>query len=91
MTDIDLFDLFNIEHQDTVLDIFYDIKTYCYNNNLKVNIDRKYGNFFKLIYNNVDVEESSEFLEKYKNIENEEKLINDDSDTSIHDIDDYNY
>ena len=26
MSDIDLFDLFNIEHQDNILDIFYNIK-----------------------------------------------------------------
>ena len=90
MNDIDLFDLFNIEHQNTILDLFYDIKTYCYNNNLNVNIDRNYGRFFEFIYNNIDVEESSEFLEKYKNIENEETLINDDSDNIIYD-DDYNY
>lgn len=83
MSDIDLFDLFNIEHQENILDIFYDIKTYCYNNNLKIDIDKNYGNFFKLIYDNIDVEKSSEYLDKYNKIENEELLISDDSDMFI--------
>lgn len=78
MSDIDLFDLFNIEHQDNILDIFYNIKDYCNNNNININIDRKYGDFFRLIYNNIDVEKSSDYLNKYKNIEDEESLILDD-------------
>lgn len=79
MSDIDLFDLFNIEHQDNILDIFYDIKNYCINNNIDINIDRKYGDFFRLIFNNIDVEKSSDYINKYKNIEDEELLIMDDN------------
>lgn len=80
MSDIDLFDLFNIEHQDDILDIFYDIKNYCKNNSININIDRKYGDFFRLIFNNIDVEKSSDYINKYKNIEDEESLIIDDND-----------
>ena len=80
MSDIDLFDLFNIEHQDDILDIFYDIKNYCKNNSININIDRKYGDFFRLIFNNIDVEKSSNYINKYKNIEDEESLIIDDND-----------
>ena len=84
MADIDLFDLFNIEHQDNILDIFYDVKDYC-NNNLILNIDNKYGEFFKLIYDNVDIEKSSYFLKKNSNIENEETLfITDEYYTNIY-------
>ena len=83
MSDIDLFDLFNIEHQENILDIFDDIKTYCSNNNLKINIDKNYGDFFKLVYDNIDVEQSSEYLDKYNKIENEELLIIDDSEMFI--------
>ena len=89
MSDIDLFDLFNIEHQDNILDIFNDVKLYCSNNHLILNIDRKYGDFFNFIYNNIDVEQSSEFINKYINNEIEETLIYDEDDMNILEIDEY--
>ena len=35
--DVDLYDLFNIEHQDTVLNIYYNIIDYTDNNGLYLN------------------------------------------------------
>jgi len=63
----ELYDLFSIEYSDEILDIFYEVQDYCKNNG--ISIDYNYGKFFNLIYNNVDVKNSIEYL----NIQNNEQ------------------
>jgi len=85
--DLDYFDLFNLEHQDNILDIYYDVIELC--DNFAINIDkRSYGEFFKLIFNNCDIENSSDIIRSLVNLENNELLM-DSSDKEIDDYDDY--
>ena len=87
---IDLYELFNIEYNDVIFDLYDDINEYsnsCYINfNNKGNI----GNFVNMIYNNIDVENSSVILDNMrKNIIKEKELdVNEYND--IYYDDDYN-
>lgn len=87
--EIDLYDLFNIEHQNTILNIYYDIIDYTDNNGLYLN-KKKYPEFFNIIFNNINYENSSEFLKSYYKSENEELLL-DSSEKDIDDFDDNHY
>lgn len=86
-SELEYFDLFNIEHQDNILNIYYDILDY--SDKIGFNIDkRSYGRFFELIFNNCDIENSSEIIRNLINLENNE-LIMDSSDKEFDEIDDY--
>tara|TARA_Y100000741_G_scaffold349348_1_gene318372 strand:- start:1449 stop:1718 length:270 start_codon:yes stop_codon:yes gene_type:complete len=85
--DLEYFDLFNLEHQDNILDIYYDVIDYC--DNVGINIDkRSYGKFFELIFNNSNIENSSEIIRSLIKLENNE-LMMDSSDKELDDYDDY--
>jgi len=85
--DLDYFDLFNLEHQDNILDIYYDVIDFCDKHHININ-KRSYGAFFELIFNNCDVDNSSEIIRSLINLENNELLM-DSSDKEIDDYDDY--
>ena len=71
-TDIDTYDIYNVEYSDNILDTYYKIIDYC--NPMYVNIHNNpnYSEFFNVIYNNVDVYNSSQIIKKIKKSENEE-------------------
>lgn len=85
-SEIEYFDLFNIEYQDNILDIYYEVSKYC--DEMGINLDkRSYGKFFEMIFRNVDIESSSEILKDMIKNENNELLM-DSSDKEIDDYDD---
>lgn len=77
--DLCLFDLFNIEFQDETLDIFNNIRDYCYKKNIRFD-ERSYGIFFRVIFDNINIQESSDFLKQKEKIEINEMLLENESD-----------
>ena len=73
-TEIDTYDIYNIEYSDNILDTYYKIVDYC--NPMYVNIHNNpnYSEFFNVIYKNVDVYNSSKYIKKIKKYENEDNL-----------------
>ena len=87
-SELEYYDLFNLEHQDNILNIYYDVLGYC--DGVGINIDkRSYGEFFEIIFNHINIHESSEILRGIMNTENNE-LIMDSSDKELDEYDDYN-
>ena len=59
--ELEYFDLFNIEYQDNILDIYYEVSKYC--DEMGINLDKKkLWKVFEMIFRNVDIENSSEIL-----------------------------
>ena len=73
-SNIDTYDIYNIEYSDNILDTYYKIVDYC--NPMYVNIHNNpnYSEFFNIIYRNVDVYNSSQIIKKIKKSENEESI-----------------
>ena len=73
-SEIDTYDIFNVEYSDNILDTYYKIVDYC--NPMYVNIHNNpnYSEFFNIIYRNVDVYNSSQIIKKIKKSENEESI-----------------
>ena len=73
-TEIDTYDIYNIEYSDNILDTYYKIVDYC--NPMYVNIHNNpnYSEFFNIIYKNVDIYNSSKYIKKIKKYENEDNL-----------------
>ena len=84
-TEIDTYDIYNIEYSDNILDTYYKIVDYC--NPMYVNIHNNpnYSEFFNVIYKNVDVYNSSKYIKKIKKYENEDNLENEQEENYIYD------
>ncbi len=82
-TEIDTYDIYNIEYSDNILDTYYKIVDYC--NPMYVNIHNNpnYSEFFNVIYKNVDVYNSSKYIKKIKKYENEVNIENDQEENYI--------
>lgn len=80
---IELYDLFNIEYSNLVLDLYKEIDEY--SNSHHVNFYNKgdIGSFFNLIYNNIDYENSSVILSNIIKTKIKEHELD------INDLDDY--
>lgn len=67
--EVDTYDIYNVEYSDTVYDIYNKIVDYC--DPAYVNIHNKpnYPEFFNIIYNNIDVYNSSEIIKNMKKSE----------------------
>ena len=84
-TEIDTYDIYNIEYSDNILDTYYKIVDYC--NPMYVNIHNNpnYSEFFNVIYKNIDVYNSSKYIKKIKKYENEDNLENEQEENYIYD------
>ena len=73
----DMYDLFNIEYSENIQDTYYKILDYC--NPMYVNIHNKpsYAKFFNVIYDNIDMEQSSKIIKKINKTNNEINLEDD--------------
>ena len=82
-SEIDTYDIFNVEYSDNILDTYYKIVDYC--NPMYVNIHNNpnYSEFFNVIYKNVDVYNSSKYIKKIKKYENEVNIENDQEENYI--------
>ena len=61
----------NIEYSENIQDTYYKVLDYC--NPMYVNIHNKpsYAKFFNVIYDNIDMDKSSQIIKKIKKINNE--------------------
>lgn len=84
-TEIDTYDIYNIEYSDNILDTYYKIVDYC--NPMYVNIHNNpnYSEFFNVIYKNVDVYNSSKYIKKIKKYENEDNLEKEQEENYVYD------
>tara|TARA_B100000401_G_scaffold381516_1_gene283631 strand:- start:68 stop:343 length:276 start_codon:yes stop_codon:yes gene_type:complete len=84
-TEIDTYDIYNIEYSDNILDTYYKIVDYC--NPMYVNIHNNpnYSEFFNVIYKNVDVYNSSKYIKKIKKYENEDNIEKEQEENYIYD------
>lgn len=73
----DMYDLFNIEYSENIQDTYYKVLDYC--NPMYVNIHNKpsYAKFFNVIYDNIDMEQSSKIIKKINKTNNEINLEDD--------------
>lgn len=62
--DVDTYDIYNLEYGDNILDIYYKINTYCDPAYVNIHNTGNLTDFFNLIYNNVDVYNSSHIIKK---------------------------
>lgn len=88
---IDLYDLFNIEYNDVIFNLYDEINEY--SNSCYVNFYNKgnIGNFVNLLYNNIDYENSSLFLNNIRKIRIKEYEIDiNENNDDINDEDYYN-
>ena len=88
---IDLYDLFNIEYSNLVLNLYDEINEYCNSHHINFYNKGDVGSFFNLIYNNIDYENSSEILDNIiKNTIKEQELYINELDDNYKE-DDYFY
>tara|TARA_Y100000389_G_C17459714_1_gene520769 strand:- start:2450 stop:2719 length:270 start_codon:yes stop_codon:yes gene_type:complete len=75
MEEIDTYLVFNVEQGDLILDIFNKINDYCNPMYISLHNKAQFGDFINLIYENIDLEESLQFIKTTKkNDEIEEEL-----------------
>ena len=77
--ELDTYYIFNVEHSDLILDIYNNINDYCNPSYIEIYNKGKFSDFFNIIYDNIDLDESLNFLKTYNKHESdeEEELIND--------------
>ena len=71
-TNIDIYDIYNIEHSDNILNTYYKIVEYCDPMYINIHNNSNYSEFFNVIYKNTDVYNSSQIIKKIKKSEIEE-------------------
>jgi hypothetical protein len=70
--DIDTYDIYNLEYGDNILDTYYKINTYCDPAYVNIHNNGNITDFLNIIYNNVDIYNSSNFIKKMIQQEEEE-------------------
>ena len=81
---IDNYLVFNVEHGDLILDIYNEINEYCDSMYMDIHNKGNYSKFLNIIYENINIEESLNFIKTVKKNDiieeqlNYENNINDD-------------
>jgi len=83
-SDIDTYDIYNVEYSENILDTYYKIVEYCDPMYINIHNNPNYPEFFNVIYQNVDIYNSSKIIKKIK------KSVTEDNNESEHD-DNYIY
>ena len=65
-SEIDTYDIYNIEYSDNILDTYYKIVDYCDPMYVNIHNNPNYSEFFNIIYRNVDVYNSSQIIKNKK-------------------------
>ena len=65
-TEIDTYDIYNIEYSDNILDTYYKIIEYCDPMYINIHNNPNFSDFFNIIYNNTDIYNSSKIIKKIK-------------------------
>ena len=84
-TEIDTYDIYNIEYSDNILDTYYKIVDYCDPMYVNIHNNPNFSEFFNVIYKNIDVYNSSKYIKKIKKYENEDNLENEQEENYIYD------
>lgn len=71
--DLDTYYIFNVEHSDTILDIYNNIVDYCNPSYTEIHNNGNFSNFLNIIYNNIDLDESLNFLKTFNKYESDEE------------------
>ena len=62
LTESDLYDLFNIEYSELIINIYDEVNEYCNSDYNDFYIKPKFSEFINLIYDNIDYKNSSNIL-----------------------------
>ena len=62
LNEYDLYDLFNIEYSELIINIYDEVNEYCNSDYNSFYIKPNLGDFMNLIYNNIDYKVSSNIL-----------------------------
>ena len=81
---VDTYDIYNVEYSENILDTYYKIVEYCDPMYINIHNNPNYPEFFNVIYQNVDIYNSSKIIKKIK------KSVTEDNNESEHD-DNYIY
>ncbi len=73
-SNIDTYDIYNIEYSDNILNTYYKIVEYCDPMYVNIHNNSNYSEFFNVIYRNVDIYKSSQMIKKIKKSENEDNV-----------------
>ena len=84
-TEIDTYDIYNIEYSDNILDTYYKIIEYCDPMYINIHNNPNFSDFFNIIYNNTDIYNSSKIIKKIKKSDNEDSLQSDFDENYIND------
>jgi len=76
--DVDTYDIYHLEYSDNILETYYKIKDYCDPAYVNIHNNSNFSEFFNMIYNNVDVYNSSRIIKKIK------KKQEEDDDTNLY-------
>ena len=71
--DLDTYYIFNVEHSDTILDIYNNIVDYCNPSYMEIHNKGNFSEFLNMIYNNIDLDESLNFLKTFNKYESDEE------------------
>ncbi len=84
-SEIDTYDIFNVEYSDNILDTYYKIIEYCDPMYINIHNNPNFSDFFNIIYNNTDIYNSSKIIKKIKKSDNEDSLQSDFDENYIND------
>ena len=88
-SEIDTYDIFNVEYSDNILDTYYKIIEYCDPMYINIHNNPNFSDFFNIIYNNTDIYNSSKIIKKIKKSDNEDSLQSDFDENYINDNSEY--
>ena len=84
-SEIDTYDIFNVEYSDNILDTYYKIIEYCDPMYINIHNNPNFSDFFNIIYSNTDIYNSSKIIKKIKKSDNEDSLQSDFDENYIND------
>tara|TARA_B110001452_G_C15014332_1_gene354595 strand:- start:387 stop:671 length:285 start_codon:yes stop_codon:yes gene_type:complete len=82
---VDTYDIYNIEYSENILDTYYKIVDYCDPMYINIHNNPNYPAFFNIIYQNVDIYNSSKIIKKIKKSDTEENNESEHDDNYIYD------
>jgi len=82
---IDTYDIYNIEYSENILDTYYKIVEYCDPMYINIHNNPNYPEFFNVIYQNVDIYNSSKIINKIKKSDTEDNNESEHDDNYFYD------
>ena len=82
---INTYDIYNIEYSENILDTYYKIVEYCDPMYINIHNNPNYPEFFNVIYQNVDIYNSSKIINKIKKSDTEDNNESEHDDNYFYD------